>query len=211
MREALTRFLVDKDRSEEAQDRERIDVLEQRMETLAAQASDVRAEMSKELKRLSESAQALRDEIEGRSQTAAPQMSRDASASSVEHSWETTYYHDQLDPSVISKEPRPNEETIYGKAFPLVVEWRELVARRRAGYKDKLEAARAGERILQIEVALMRDMGMTLPPETYPLRGSARTRQLGWRVDGLRDVRREREWRELRRAVRKVLTLGLWR
>ena len=186
----------------------RIDALEKRMDSAR---EDFRTAMRKELKGLSESMQALRDEVLMRSQTETAQTGRDASEPGGDLGQSAAYYHDQLDPSVISAEPRPNEETIYGRGFPLVVEWRELVARRRAGYANKLEAARVGERILELEVTLMRDLGMTLPPETYPLRGSALTRQLGWRVDALVEARALRARREFLYKLRRVLTLGRWR
>ena len=193
----------------------RIDSLEKRMEAIEGRLDsaqeDVRTAMREELKGLSESVQTLRDEVLKLSQPETAQTGRDASATGGDLGQPTTYYHDQLDPSVISAEPRPNEEMIYGRGFPLVVEWRELVARRRAGYADRLEAARVGERILELEVSLMRDLGMTLPPETYPLRGSALTRQLGWRVDPLVEARSLRARRELLRRLRRVLTLGRWR
>ena len=51
---------------------------------------------------------------------------------------------------------------------------------------------------------------MTLPPETYPLRGFDRNGQLNWRRTALYDTRRARAKRELR-WVRRVLTLGLRR
>ena len=50
---------------------------------------------------------------------------------------------------------------------------------------------------------------MTLPPETYPLKGFDRNGQLTWRQTALYDTRRARAKRELLRWVRKVLTLGL--
>ena len=52
---------------------------------------------------------------------------------------------------------------------------------------------------------------MTLPPETYPLKGFDRNGQLNWRRTALYDTRRARAKRELLRWVRRILTLGLWR
>ena len=48
---------------------------------------------------------------------------------------------------------------------------------------------------------------MTLPPETYPLRGFARDGQTSWRRTALSDTRRARRKREFLRKA----TLGLWR
>ena len=66
-------------------------------------------------------------------------------------------------------------------------------------------------RVLSVELALLEEHGMTLPPETYPLRGFDRNGQLNWRRTALYDTRRARAKRELLRWVRRALTLGLWR
>ena len=63
------------------------------------------------------------------------------------------------------------------------------------------------ERFLALELALLEEHGMTLPPETYPLRGFERSGQVNWRRTALSDTRR---------ALRKAellgrLTFGLWR
>ena len=66
-------------------------------------------------------------------------------------------------------------------------------------------------RFLSVELALLEEHGMTLPPETHPLRDLDRNAQLKWRRTALYDTRRARAKRELLRWVRRVLTLGLWR
>ena len=66
----------------------------------------------------------------------------------------------------------------------------------------------ARERLLTVELALLEEHGLTLPPETYPLRGFARDWQTGWRRPALYDTRRARARWEL---LRRVLTLWLWR
>ena len=61
---------------------------------------------------------------------------------------------------------------------------------------------------MTVELALLEDHGMTLPPETYPLRGFERDGQTSWRRTALYDTRRARRKRELLRR----LTFGLlWR
>ena len=99
---------------------------------------------------------------------------------------------------------------MFGDAWPLIVEWR--------GLKDthpnrgsSLSWLVTEERFLSVELALLQEHGMTLPPETYPLKGFDRNGQLTWRQTALYDTRRARAKRELLRWVRKVLTLGLWR
>ena len=71
-----------------------------------------------------------------------------------------------------------------------------------------LEWLATEERLLTVELALLEDHGMTLPPETYPVRGFERDGQTSWRRTALYDTRRARRRREhLRR-----MTFGLlWR
>ena len=69
----------------------------------------------------------------------------------------------------------------------------------------------ARQRILELEVAMLDEHGLTLPPETAPLRGLDRNEQLSWRQRELAGFRRRRARLELLRRARRVLTLGLWR
>ena len=113
-------------------------------------------------------------------------------------------------PELVTLEPADDDEEVFGDAWPLIVEWR--------GLKDthpnrgsSLSWLVTEERFLSVELALLQEHGMTLPPETYPLKGFDRNGQLTWRQTALYDTRRARAKRELLRWVRKVLTLGLWR
>ena len=109
-------------------------------------------------------------------------------------------------PEVVTKDPAPDDEEVFGAAWPLIDEWRRL----REGHPNEgksLSWLMTEERIRQLEVAMLEDHGLTLPPETEPLRGLDRNSQLNWRIKTLNDVRMRRARRELLR----VLTLGLWR
>ena len=59
-----------------------------------------------------------------------------------------------------------------------------------------------------MEMTLLEEHGMTLPPETQLLHGLYRSSQLNWRKDTLHDVRRALAWRYL---LRKALTCDLRR
>ena len=113
-------------------------------------------------------------------------------------------------PDLATREPAPDDEEIFGEAGPLIVEWR--------GLKDThpnegrgLAWLTAQERLLEVELALLEEHGMTLPPEKQPLRGLDRSGQVSWRRTALYDTRRARRKAELLRKVRRVVTLGLWR
>ena len=116
---------------------------------------------------------------------------------------------DDAGPGLVTEEPRPGEEESYGGGMALVAEWRGL--RRRRGEGSRLEKANRRERIMELEVAMLGEHGLTLPPETEPLHPSRRAVQLDWRMRELADLRAGRRRAELLSRVRRSLTLGLWR
>ena len=106
---------------------------------------------------------------------------------------------------LVTREPAPDDEETFGRAWPLVVEWRET----KDTHPDDgrgLAWLEGEERLLEIEVALLTEFGLTLPPETEPLRGFGRSGQINWRLAALDDTRRELA---RRRLLRDILTLGL--
>ncbi len=64
---------------------------------------------------------------------------------------------------------------------------------------------------MEVELALLEEHGLTLPPENQPLYGLDRGAQVNWRRAALYDTQRARARAELLRWVRRVLTCGLWR
>jgi len=115
------------------------------------------------------------------------------------------------DPSrrgVVTDEPRPGEDASYGRGMPAVAEWRRLNQRREDG--SKLDQVKTRERIMALEIAMIEEYELTLPPDTDPIHPSEREGYLRWRRRALADLQTERARRELRRWVRRVLTLGLW-
>lgn len=112
-------------------------------------------------------------------------------------------------PELVTREPEPDDEQVYGAAWPLVDEWRRLWADHGpAG--GGLRWLIAEERIRELELAMLEDHGLTLTPEREPLRGMWRDGQTQWRRKTLDRVRRERSKRERVRWVRRALTLGMW-
>ncbi len=115
----------------------------------------------------------------------------------------------RLDPEIVTVEPAEDDVEVYGAAWPLVEEWRAL----RAGHPNQgrsLSWLVAEERQLTLELAMLEEHGLTLPPETQPLRGFGRKGQTSWRWTALADTRVALRKRELLRWVRRVCTLGLW-
>ena len=113
-------------------------------------------------------------------------------------------------PEIVTVEPADDDVDIYGVAWPLVEEWRKL----RAGHPNQgrsLSWLRTRERLLVLELAMLEEHGLTLPPEKQPLRGFGRSGQTNWRRTALINTRKSLARRELLRWVRTVLTLWLWR
>ena len=116
----------------------------------------------------------------------------------------------RLDPEIVTEEPDDDDDAVYGAAWPLVEEWRRLrVDHPRQG--QSLSWLVAEKRLLTLELAMLDDHGLTLPPEKQPLRGFGRKGQTNWRRKALYDTRVALRKRELLRWVRRVLTLWLWR
>ena len=114
----------------------------------------------------------------------------------------------RLYPELVTEDPAPDDEEVYGEAWPLVKEWRRLwEAHVRPG--KGLEWLRRDERILELEVAMLEEHRLTLPPATFPQRGVWRHGQLSWRWTALRDAQRARAWGEARHWAGRVLSAGL--
>ena len=112
-------------------------------------------------------------------------------------------------PELATREPADDDEEIFGDAWPLIVEWRELKDSHpnEGGGFDWLTTQ---ERLLVVELALLEEHGMTLPPEKQPLRGLDRSGQVSWRRTALFDTRRAlRKW-ELLRKVGRFVSFGRW-
>ena len=110
----------------------------------------------------------------------------------------------------MTREPADDDEEVYGAAYPLISEWRTLWAGHSPLGKGLAWVA-GRERILHLEVTLLEEHGLTLPPETTPLQGMDRNEQLSWRQRELAAVRQRGARFELLRWARRVLTLALWR
>ena len=113
-------------------------------------------------------------------------------------------------PDVVTWQPASDDEQVYGAAWPSVDQWRGLWDSHSPTGRG-LAWVSTRQRILELEVAMLEEHGLTLPQETAPLRGLDRNAQLSWRVRELAGVRRRRARLELLRWARRALTLGLWR
>ena len=219
MRDALERLLGPVDDPEAARQRERIGALEERvegleggMETLAKELRDgldgILAEVSGQHEAQTETeeqaqAQAEDEDGAGRSETRAAPPVAGLGA-------KKPFRERPFDPEIVTVDPAEDDAEVYGPAWPLVEEWRGL----RAGHPRQggsLSWLTTEERLLMLELGMLEEHGLTLPPEKQPLRGFGRKGQTSWRWKALGDTRKALRRRKLLRWVRRVLTLGLWR
>ena len=112
-------------------------------------------------------------------------------------------------PDLVTTDPADDDEDAFGDAWPLVEEWRRLWDGHPAQGKG-LAWVSTRQRILEVEVAMLEDHGLTLPPETEPLRGLDRGAQLNWRVQALRNLRKRRARLELLARLRRALSPCQW-
>ena len=110
---------------------------------------------------------------------------------------------------VVTAEPEPGEEQVYGEATPLIVEWRRVSAEY-MNVGDALSRAVAEERLRELEIELIEEHKLTLPPSTYPWDSFDRRSQLWARKEVLERARVQRARAELRQWLRRVFTLELW-
>lgn len=112
-------------------------------------------------------------------------------------------------PQLVTLEPEEGEELIYGEAMPAITEWREA---RRAldAMRRRLDKLDAQKRVVELEVRLVGEHELTLPPAVYPWDRADRRDEVWRRKQSLADLRVERNRAVLRRWVRRLLTLGLW-
>ncbi len=112
-------------------------------------------------------------------------------------------------PTVVTEEAGPDDERAYGPAWPLVEEWRAVRARHPAAGRG-VDWLRDGERLRELEIALIGNHELALPPQSYRWDGLTRRAQLRWRERTLERVRGERRRAQWLRRLRRLLTLGIW-
>ena len=113
-------------------------------------------------------------------------------------------------PELVTLEPAPDDEEVFGDSWPLIVEWRELKDAHPNDGKGLAWLAEK-ERLLEVELVLLEERGMTLPPEKQPLHGLDRSGQINWRKAALSDTRRARAKRDLPGRILRALAQRLWR
>ena len=216
MRQALEKALLEGGGSPAAEQRERNDGLEEELKAVKGQVEGLAQDLSKGVAAVQGDGKALRDEhAQLKRRVAALEAGGDAEDPGEEANaaggpakrraapWREY-------PDLVTREPAEGDEEVFGESWPLIAEWRELknVHPNRGGGP---EWRRSEERLLVMELTLLEEHGMTLPPEKQPLRDFARNGQVNWRRTALSDTRRAlRRW-ELLLRLGRVVTFGRWR
>ena len=116
----------------------------------------------------------------------------------------------ETDPSLVTMEKQAGDEGVFGDAWPLVKEWRELRSSHpfTGGGVDWLEKE---TKLRELEIVLIGEHGLTLPPETYPWDSLGRKTQVEWRTRTLKRLRKERFRAGVKRRILRLLTLNRWK
>ena len=110
---------------------------------------------------------------------------------------------------IVTVEPAPDDSYVYGKAWSLVRQWRML--RRNHPIRGRtLSWMERQERLLTVELALLNEHGLTLPPDAQPIDDPWRRHVTEWRLRDRRAVRRRILCRKLLRWIRRLGTFGAW-
>ena len=115
----------------------------------------------------------------------------------------------RVDPELVAREPAEDDPEVYGDAWPLVAQWRQLKARHPVQGRS-LSWLIDQERRLVMELAMLEEHGLTLPPAREPVKGLARRDHTRWRWKALYRTQVAIRRRKILRWLRRLLTLGAW-
>lgn len=216
MREALERALQEGVGSAAARQRERNDRLEERLTELETEHDALAKEVRRRMAALEGGMEALKRDDAGSKTTGAGHAgagpaqgqaagSKDGAARQDDGAPPSTPIRREY-PELATLEPAEDDAEVFGKAWNLIVEWRKLKESHPNDGKG-LEWLIQRERLLELELALLEEHGLTLPPEKQPLHGLDRSGQTSWRRTALYDTRRARARSEF---FRKVVTPWRW-
>ena len=112
-------------------------------------------------------------------------------------------------PKLVTIEPARDDSYVYGKAWQLVREWR-MLRRDHPRNGKTLSWMKVEERLLIVEMKLLDEHKLTLPPDKQPIDDFWRQHILNWRRNDLHVIRTRIRRRKLLRWVRRLATFGAW-
>ncbi len=204
--DALEKVLLSRERETFERVGERLDELVGRVKAVEDQGKDIAGEIEEAVRgeverRMAEWQRAVSEDAGSRDERTPDAVDR--GKSSPRTLFRTT------NPSVITMEPQPGDEQVFGDAWPLVDEWRRL--RESHPFQGRgLAWLVDEERLRELEIELVGEHGLTMPPDTDPWDSLSRRTQVRWRTQTLERVHRERVLAQIRRRFLRILTLGRW-
>ena len=214
MSDALERHLLLGGGSAAAQQRDRVDALVERVDAmekelrggLEAVVGEVKAFREEHARSMRHVERRLVRLEAGRSGSVTPSPT----GAEGESGPKRRYVRPRTYPQLVTPEAEPDEDLVYGDATPVIVEWRRV----RAEFlktRTTLDRTEVQEPMLEMEIALVGEHELTLPPASFPWDEFDRRDQVWERTQDLKWVRAERNRALLRRWLRRFLTFGQWR
>jgi len=209
VRDALERVLVERDGDARDKLGEDLEQVRGRLDALTQESRDGLRAVRDQVNALEQrQAEGMR-RMEGRLALAEAAQGGPPAGATVRRPGTVAGSHHRY-PELVTTAPAGDDAEVFGDAWPLVQEWRRLWQGHPAQGRG-LEWVATRALILELEVELLEQRGMTLPPETEPLRGLDRAAQLNWRRKALEDIRRKRARMELLDRLWRVLSPWSWR
>lgn len=186
--------------------------LEERLARLESALQDLggelRGEWRGELGALREEVASLRDELDSfKGEVLGPDPDQTEALNETLDEPAEGYVPRRLYPQLVAEEPAPDDEQVYGPAWPTVEEWRTEREAFRDGWPH-LGGREAEVRMLELELRLIEQHQLTLPPDRVPWDEFARRDELQLRQRKLTLARRNLRQAHLRRGLLRILTLG---
>ncbi|MYD93290.1 MAG: hypothetical protein F4Y02_06290 [Chloroflexi bacterium] len=113
-------------------------------------------------------------------------------------------------PQVVTVEALPDDAEVFGDAMPLITEWREQRARFKAHWPS-VEGLDAEVRMLELELELIEERRLTIPPGQLPWEWDQRGREARRREQRLGTARSNLRRAGWRRWLLQLLSLELMR
>ena len=187
------------------------DQLELRVEGMARRLQDVEEQLATGLTGLRGELSRLRDEVKTlawtRPEFAGAGTGSDAASTGSTASTSRSPYRTY--PQVVTVDALPDDEQVFGEAMPLVAEWREQRALFKAHWPS-LEGLEAEVRMLELELELIEELRLTLPPGKLPWEWDQCRREVRRREQRLRTARRNLRRAHWRRRLLLLVGVG-WR
>lgn len=182
---------MEQSRGEQARDNGAEDV-QQQVEGMQGRLQDVEQQLAQVVAALAE----LRE------------MQRPAAHPGVAES-SRPYIPNRIYPTLVELEPQPDDDQVYGShAFALITEWRQQHAEFKAHWPS-VEGYIAEVRMVELELELISEYELTMPPADLPWQDWQRKRELQQRRARLDEARHKLRRKRIRRIVVRLLTLGL--